>query len=367
MHASELTEKAATIAADGPPTQSMQAMEPPFVSIVIPTLNCAHEVDACIAALRAQDYPASRFEIIVADNGSTDDSTVRLEKLGVKVVVQPERGRSRALNAGLAAARGEIILTTDMSCIARPDWISQIVACFEDPRVGCVGGEIEMIRSHDNLALRYQARNGYMSPLHAAARRKIPFLPFADGANASFRRAVFEEIGGFEESFFKAADVEICYRLLVLTHYKILFCPDCVVEETGEPGLKALLRQRYRMGLGSSLMRVRFPEFYAGGENNNTLKARYWSARENLTGLVRFFAMLARGDRPAMEDAFVRYLMGLAQSLGVRHGGHHLQRQAVQPTPVDSERLKAFMARMDKLDERVLMKQAKIAPGNMQA
>jgi len=239
--------------------------------------------------------------------------------------------------------------------------------CFEDPRVGCVGGEIEMIRSHDNLALRYQARNGYMSPLHAVTRQKIPFLPFADGANASFRRAVFEEIGGFEESFFKAADVEICYRLLVLTNYKILFCPDCVVEETGEPGLKALLRQRYRMGLGSNLMRVRFPEFYAGGENNKSLKARYWSVRENLLGLAHFAASLARGDRPAVEDAFVRYLMGLAQSLGTRRGVRHLQRQPVQPTPVDGEHLRAFMAEMDKLDERVIMKRVQISPGNMKA
>lgn len=367
MNASELTEQAATHTAGEPSAQSTHGMALPFVSIIIPTLNCAHEVDACIAALRAQDYPASRFEIIVADNGSTDGSTARLEKLGVKVVVRPERGRSRALNAGLAAARGDIILTTDMSCIARPDWVSKVAACFADPQVGCVGGEIGLIRTHDNLALRYQARSGYMSPLHALKRQKLPFLPFADGANASFRRVVFEEIGGFEESFFKAADVEICYRLLVLTDYKIVFCPDCVVEETGEPDLKALLRQRYRMGMGSNLMRARFPDFYANGESRKTLRERYWSAREYLAGLAHFAASLARGDRPAVEDAVVRYLMGLAQSLGARHGVRHLQRQPVQPTPVDGERLQEFMTRMDRLNERVIMKRVQISPGNMQA
>jgi cellulose synthase/poly-beta-1,6-N-acetylglucosamine synthase-like glycosyltransferase len=367
MNTSELTKQTSAIAANKAPIQSIHAMVPPFVSVIIPALNCAHEVDACITALRAQDYPSSRFEVIVADNGSTDGTAQRVEKLGGKVVHRPERGRSRALNAGLTASRGDIILTTDMGCIARPDWISKVAACFADPQVGCVGGEIEMIHSHDNLALRYQARNGYMSPLHAATRRQIPFLPFADGANASFRRAVFEEIGGFEESFFKSADVEICYRLLVLTDYKILFCPDCVMEEAGEPDLKALLQQRYRMGMGSNLMRARFPEFYVGCDNNKTLKQRYWSARETMKGLTRFFASLASGNRPTVEDAVVRYLMGIAQSRGARHGARHLQLQSVQPAPVNGESLKAFMARMDRLDERIIMKRVQISPGNMQA
>lgn len=357
MNTPELVKPTSSIAENAATNQSTNNMALPFVSVIIPALNCAHEADACITALRAQDYPESRFEVIVADNGSTDGTAQRLDKLGVKVVHRPERGRSRALNAGLAASRGDIILTTDMGCIARPDWISQVAACFADPQIGCVAGEIKMVNSHDNLALRYQARNGYMSPFHAVKRRKVPFLPFADGANASFRRAVFEEIGGFEESFFKSADVEICYRLLVLTDYKILFCPDCVVEEAGEPDLKALLQQRYRMGMGANLMRARFPEFFVARSNNKTLKQRYWSAREKMTGLTRFFTSLVSGNRPAIEDAFVRFLMGIAQSRGARHGAHYLQSQPVQPTPLNSESLKQFMSRIDRLNERVIVKQ----------
>ena len=235
-------------------------------------------------------------------------------------------------------------------------WISSVVACFADPDVGCVAGEIKMIPSGDNLALRYQARNNYMSPLHALSRRQPPYLPFADGANASFRRAVFEAIGGFEESFFKGADVEICYRLLVLTDYKLVFCPDCVTEETGEPDLKALLRQRFRMGMSANLMRARFPEFFACGENRASFRKLYWSTRKNLAGLAQFLAGIARGDRHATEDAIVRYLMGLAQSHGARHGARYLHLQPVQPTPLNRERLKEFMARLDSLDERVIMR-----------
>lgn len=357
MNAPEPTEPIAP--AGGTTSPFPPDRKPPLVSVIIPTLNCAHEVDACIAALRAQDYPASRFEVIVADNGSTDGTMEALQTLGVMTVVRPERGRSRALNTGLAASRGEIILTTDMGCVAQPDWISTVVACFADPEVGCVAGEIRMLPSGDNMALRYQARNNYMSPLHALSRRKLPYLPFADGANASFRRAVFEEIGGFEESFFKGADVEICYRLLVMTGYKLVFCPDCVTEETGEPDLKALLRQRFRMGMSANLMRTRFPEFYADAQNSASLRQRYWWTRAKLASLGWFLAGMARGDRNAVEDAIVRYLMGVAQSRGARYGVRYLQQQPVQPKPLDPERLKEFTARLDRLAERVVLRRVR--------
>ncbi|WP_022948498.1 glycosyltransferase [Methylohalobius crimeensis] len=330
-------------------------MEMPFVSIVIPALNCAHEVSDCIAALRAQDYPADRMEIIVADNGSTDDTVERLNELGVFTVVRRERGRSRALNAGLARARGEIILTTDVSCRPRRNWVSKVVQCFENPDVGCVAGEIEMLPTHSNLALRFQERNRYMSPLHAFSRRQLPHLPFADGANASFRRKVFEEIGAFEESFFKGADVEICYRLLILTDYKIVFCPDCVVEEPGEPDLKALLRQRFRMGMGTNLMQARFPAFFERNKEKISIKRCYWALRSRLGKIARFVYAAFRNDRATVEDAFVRYLMSIWQNMGKYYGVWYLKRQRSKPTPLDSERTTFFMESMDSLKYRIIL------------
>lgn len=338
--------------------------EPPFVSVIIPALNCIQEVDDCIAALRAQDYPADRFEIIVADNGSEDGTAERVQALGVHLARMPEKGRSKAQNAGLKVARGEIILTTDMGCIARPDWIRKVVTCFRDPTVGCVAGDIAMRPTGDNLALRYQARKRYMSPMHALNRRRLPFLPFADGANASFRRAVFDEIGGFEASFFKAADVEICYRILVLTEWKIVFCPDCLMEEAGEPNLKALRHQRYRMGLGSHLLRARFPAFFEGDGVAAPvgLRERYWALRERLGHAGRWLGAVLSLDRAYLEDWWVGWLMARAQARGEQEGAAYLRQQPVQPTPIEDARLRAFMARMDRLDERVLVRYAADTP-----
>jgi len=327
----------------------------PFVSVVIPALNCAGEVEGCIAALRAQGYPGNRFQIVVADNGSTDDTRAELERLNVSYAVRAQRGRSRALNAGIALARGELILTTDMSCRPRKDWIANVVRCFEDPSVGCVAGDIHLLPSGSNLALRYQQRSGYMSPMLALSRRQLPFLPFADGANASFRRAVFDAIGGFDESFFKAADVEICYRLLVLTDYRIVFCPDCVVDETGEPDLRALLKQRFRMGMGSNLMRAKYPGFYRRPRQAGWLRRQYWQAAGRLRGAAHFVGRLAGADGAAREDALVRWLMGLWQGYGERYGRRYLRRQAAQPLPLDPAAVARFVARIDTLGQRVVL------------
>ena len=328
----------------------------PFTSVVIPALNCADEVDACVAALRAQDYPPERIQIVVADNGSDDGTPEKLRDLGVHTVIRNERGRSRALNAGLAAATGDIILTTDMSCIARPDWVRRVVTCFDDPEVGCVAGDIRMVPDNSNMALRYQMRNRYMSPLPAFNRRQLPFLPYADGANASFRREVFEEIGGFEESFFKAADVEICYRLLILTDYKIVFCPDCLMEETGEPDLGTLLHQRYRMGLGAHLLRARFPEMYLDRQGEQDFRQTYWSLRSRIGDISRTLGSILRGKREELEDALVRRLMWRAQRKGERHGGDYLREQAIQPEPMDAQQIREFIRRMPEiLDQRVTM------------
>lgn len=324
--------------------------ERPLVSVVVPALNCANDVDGFAACMRAQTYPADRFEVIVVDNGSSDDTFERARRAGLTVVLRPERGRSKALNAGLARARGEYILTTDLSCRAAADWIEAIVATFEaHPNAACVAGDIRLLKTSEGPAIRFQQRNDYMSPLLALSRNRLPFLPFADGANASFTRRLFKEIGGFEETFSKAADVEICYRLLVMTDYEIVFNRHALMWEPGEENLRALLRQRLRMGLGSCLLARRFPGFYISAEEGSRdVRAIYWRWRSDLRRLFELArlnasALVGRG-RATAEDANIRFLMGVAQRLGERRGRRQMHRERVLPHAIDSTRIADFVS-----------------------
>ena len=324
------------------------AQELPFVSVVIPVLNCAGEVDSCIAHLRAQDYPEDLFEILVVDNGSEDDTVARLKKCGVTPLSRPERGRSRALNEGLKHARGSIICSTDISCRAEPRWLTQIVRSFDDPLVGCVAGDIKLLKTNANLASDFQERSDYMSPMKARLRIHPPFLPYADGANASFRRSVFDAIGPFEESFIKAADVEICYRMLFLTEFKIAFNPRAVVWEPGEENLKALLKQRYRIGIGNALLWARFPGLYANSRARSA-RAHYWAAREVIGSSAKTLGLLLRSGwraeaRTALADSAIASGMSIAQSLGRIRGRQYLRSADTVPQPISVSAMDALVA-----------------------
>lgn len=254
----------------------------PEVSVLIPILNAVNDIKGCVTALRSQDYPAEKLEIIIVDNGSKDGSLELLKSSGVRVLSCPARGRSRALNFGLLHSRGEIICTTDISCRPSPGWVSTVVRVFNHPRVGCVAGDILQDDEIINSAMEFQARIGYMSPMHAQMRQSLPYLPYADGANASFRKSVFDEIGPFAEAFFKAADVEICYRMLMMSEYLIAFCKEALVTEAAEPSMRDLLKQRYRIGLGARLLMARFPNLYARNNVQGTpLKRFVWRISED--------------------------------------------------------------------------------------
>lgn len=339
----------------------------PFVSIVIPVLNCAADVDECIQALRGQNYPQDRYEIIVVDNGSTDDTVERLRAAGIEPVHRSERGRSKALNAGLELARGEIICSTDISCRPERNWIAEIVRSFEDAAVGCVAGEIKALKPGDNAAVRFQERHDYMSPMAARKRLNPPFLPYADGANASFRRELFEMIGPFEESFFKGADVEICYRMFFLTDFKMVFNPRAVVWEPCEADFGALLHQRFRIGVSNILFRRRFPGLFQN-KKGLSLRGMYWWLRSRMNikdSMIGLWVLAAVGkkDREIALDASIRWLMGISQGLGRWYGRWLLRRSEIRPTPLHRASIRDYRSgKLDITPRVVFMPEAPVSP-----
>lgn len=330
----------------------------PFASVIVPALNCAEDVAGFAESMRNQDYPAECFEVIVVDNGSTDGTFDQARAAGMITLSRKERGRTRALNAGIAAAKGSIILTTDLSCRAEPHWIRTVVETFAShPEAGCVAGEIKLLRTADNAVISFQERNNYMSPLLALQRRHLPFMPFADGANASFRRTLFDEIGGFEESFVKAGDVEICYRMFVLTRYSLIFNPGALMWEPGEPSLRALIHQRFRMGIGWNLMLMKYPELFRPKTETLSPRRLWWKLNDRARKIGHLLSLnlglLARRNSEMAMDANIRQLMSWAQWYGGLYGKRWLKKQGITPQRIDPAQLEAFMLQQAPLEGRV--------------
>jgi poly-beta-1,6-N-acetyl-D-glucosamine synthase len=132
---------------------------PKSVTVVLPVRNGERWLRAKLESLLALRYPPELIEILVISDGSTDDTDAIADEFArspangqarVELLQVPAGGKALALNAGLKKARGEILFFTDVRQALDPDSLRHLVACFSDPNVGAVSGEL-VIRDGETL------------------------------------------------------------------------------------------------------------------------------------------------------------------------------------------------------------------------
>ncbi|MEM7038037.1 MAG: glycosyltransferase, partial [Bacteroidota bacterium] len=211
----------------------------PFVSVIVPARNEAANIAACVKAVMAQDYPAARFELIVV-NDHSEDATRDLAEEAAGIagnfrVLDLEKAqgvayKKAAVAAGIAAAKGEIILTTDADCTMGPGWISAMVAQFR-PEVGMVSGPV-LLESETTFG-HFQALEfmGLIAVGAGAIEAGTPNM--CNGANLAYRKAVFEEVGGFAgiDHIASGDDELLMHKIAAETNYIGAFakCSGAVV------------------------------------------------------------------------------------------------------------------------------------------
>lgn len=122
----------------------------PWVSVVIAARNEEHVIAQRVENLLRQQYPAEKLQILVVSDGSTDRTTEIVEGFfdsRVHVIpLETTRGKAGALNVGVAAAQGEIVVFADARQLFEPDAIRQLVGNFADVQIGCVSGELFFLK-----------------------------------------------------------------------------------------------------------------------------------------------------------------------------------------------------------------------------
>lgn len=190
----------------------------PDISVVIPTYNRLDTLAPVIPTLLAQDVPRDGFELLICDSNSTDGTAeflarVREEHPNVRHLPGAYGGRAAARNAGIAAARGDVILFNDSDILASPDLLSRHLERHRERRgIAVVGWEVQVKNLEDYA--RKRDRPAERGHLHPPSRRRLSWLYFLTG-NASVRREDLERVGGFDESFtgYGHEDLELGYRL----------------------------------------------------------------------------------------------------------------------------------------------------------
>ena len=222
----------------------------PVVSIVVPVRNAERTVRECLASLLELDYPPSRREIVVVDNGSSDASRSIIRDLPVTLVTETRRGPSWARNAGIDASRGDIIAFTDADCVVTSGWLGELVASFrEDHGVFAVAGEVLPLAPRTQ-AERYMARR--RSRWQAAALRAP--RPYMVTANVAFRRQTFDMIGRFDPRFPVGQDQDLSWRFFA-AGLRCRYSPRAIVFHRHRRTTWAFFKQQLGWGYGAALLR----------------------------------------------------------------------------------------------------------------
>ncbi len=218
----------------------------PLVTIILPVRNEGRYIAACLDAVCAQDYAA--LEIVVVDGISDDDTRALVAArvhadLRVRMVDNPEQSAAAAMNRGLRAAHGDIIIRVDGHAVIARDYVRQCVALLAEMPVDCVGGPIHTIGT-TWIALAQSSPFGVGSAVFRYAHTGQFVDTLAFGA---YCREVFQSIGGFDETLVRNQDDEFNLRL-IRSGGKIWLDPRIHSEYYSRTSLRGLWQQYFEYG-----------------------------------------------------------------------------------------------------------------------
>lgn len=262
----------------------------PLVSFIVLTKNSGNTISDCLESINGIDYPREKFEIIVVDAKSRDETVEIAKQYGCEVVFYEVQGPkclgitqgafAKSRNVGLQKTQSEFAAFVDDDAVLSREWLKQLVLKgFEDESVaGATGLNFRPERNS-----RVGSYVGIL-PISEPSSEELSALPFANsdfgkpkisqGLDVDFvcgdymistkhciyRAALLKEIGGFDEKTFFGEDTDANARLLK-KGYKLAFVPDAKSWHKPRQDLLSFFKQQVRYGLGTAHILEKHPEF----------------------------------------------------------------------------------------------------------
>lgn len=247
---------------DGPPGPDPDPVPELDVSVVIAAHDAAATLPAQLDALAAQD-PACTWEVLVADNGSTDatrDVVLDAARRSgtVRLVDAPGvRGAGAARNAAARVARGRVLLFCDADDVVAPGWVDALHGALRDADV--VAGRLEWERLNSRASQQSRALPQVDGLQHT---EPLPALGCASASNLGLRRSLFDRLGGFDVRARYLQDTDLCWRAQ-LAGGTIAFEPAAVVHMRLRESVLGAWRQGRGSGMGQRWLAARYAEVAA--------------------------------------------------------------------------------------------------------
>jgi succinoglycan biosynthesis protein ExoA len=240
----------------------------PFLSIVLPIKNESRFIRQTLTQLLEQDYPADRYELLVCDGRSDDDTRTIVEQMAaadprIRLLDNPGQRSSAGRNVGFKAARGDFVVVVDGHVqLAGRSYLANVARCFRESGADCLGRP---------QPLRAEEPGGFAEAICLTRRSWLGHSPssfinsdhegFAPAASmgAGYRKEVFGTIGYVDENFDACEDLEFNTRL-DKAGLKCFTSPTLTVHYYARNSARALFKQMHRYGFGRYKYLVKHPD-----------------------------------------------------------------------------------------------------------
>lgn len=217
------------------------------VSVIIPVYNAKKTIHKCIESLIDQSINSDQYEVIFVDDGSTDGtdlilqdyiSKIKLPKL--KYLSQKNSGPAKARNLGVKNSESEIVLLTDSDCEVESNWVESMLDVFNDEKVAACKGKYRT-KQTEEVAKLVQAE--FESKYDVLDKHK--YIDFVDTYSAGYKREVFNDFGGFDETYPVACseDIDLSFRMFE-KGFQMAFTRDAIVYHIHPNSFKDIFKKK---------------------------------------------------------------------------------------------------------------------------
>jgi len=300
------------------------------VSVIIPTYNRARFLPDALAGILNQSFPADSYEIILIDNGSTDNTRQTVEEINrnnagrVSYIYEPRPGLMVGRHLGARLAKGHILLYGDDDIIVPADWVKEMYRCYQDKEVGAASGKVlPKFEVRPPAWINLFTRN-YISIVDAGDEYRIVTKNLAAGCNMSIRKDVFYEVGGsYPDSMppdlirFAGTGESGLMEKVEQSRYKIVYNPRAYVHHVipaSRLTIESYKKRAFLQGVSDSYRLIREQGKIEDAAYAGALRPPAWSTR-----LHRLLRCLKHGRARALT--YYRYFneVEAAHQAGLRY------------------------------------------------
>ncbi len=242
-------------------TKARKRWHLPSISVVVPAHNEASTIERCLSSLINNNYPAQKLEVIVANDGSTDNTADIVREFKkqhrgsckVRLINRPNRGKATVLNYAMRrCARGSLVMCLDSDSYLEKNALRNAAQHFRDRKVMAMSSNVNVIEDGSLLALVqrfeylvcYQMKKGQ-------ALLDIEYI--VGGIGSMFRRSMLKKVAYYDTNTM-TEDIDLTMKIIgrMGRHDRIAYAADSIAYTEPVHSLKALMRQRYRWKYGRS-------------------------------------------------------------------------------------------------------------------